>query len=166
MIKIKVNKRQTVIVNEEKSQTYINGDLLDWNVAETSKDTFHVLFNNKSYRIEVVKKDVKEKKLLLKVNNKLIATEGKTELDQLLEEMGLSEQQVKRLTDLKAPMPGLILNLFIEEGQSVKKGESLLVLEAMKMENVIKASEDGIIKKVNVKPGDAVEKNQILLEFN
>ena len=63
------------------------------------------------------------------------------------------------------PMPGMVLNVLVKEGDAVKKGDELLVLEAMKMENNIKAPGDGIVSEISVKSGDKVEKNQILIRF-
>lgn len=62
-----------------------------------------------------------------------------------------------------APLPGSILQLKVKEGDSVKKGDELLVLEAMKMENHVLADESGVIKEIKVKPGDAVLQNDVLL---
>ncbi|MCL4126550.1 UNVERIFIED_CONTAM: hypothetical protein GTU68_064554 [Idotea baltica] len=62
-------------------------------------------------------------------------------------------------------MPGLILEINIAVGQEVKENDSLLILEAMKMENILTSPRDGIIKSISVSKGDAVEKNQLLIEF-
>ncbi len=66
---------------------------------------------------------------------------------------------------LRAPMPGLIVKVEIEIGQDVKKGDGLIIIEAMKMENELKAAYSGKIKAINVQTGQPVEKNQILIEF-
>jgi biotin carboxyl carrier protein len=66
---------------------------------------------------------------------------------------------------LKAPMPGLVLRVQVEPGQTVAAGAGLVVLEAMKMENELKAGAPGVVKAVRVQPGEAVEKGQVLLEF-
>ena len=66
---------------------------------------------------------------------------------------------------IKAPMPGLILEINVKVGQEVKEDEPLLILEAMKMENIITSPRDGIIKSISVNKTDAVEKNQLLIEF-
>lgn len=67
---------------------------------------------------------------------------------------------------LKAPMPGLVVAIPIEEGQEVKKGQVLLVLESMKMQNELKAPRDGIINRIKVKTGESVEQRQALLSVS
>lgn len=62
-----------------------------------------------------------------------------------------------------APMAGTILRILVKEGQRVKKGENLIVLEAMKMENEIVADEDGVVRRILVKENDSVESDQALL---
>ena len=66
---------------------------------------------------------------------------------------------------LKAPMPGLVLRVHVAAGQQVPAGAGLVVLEAMKMENELKARVPAVVKTVRVQPGEAVEKGQVLLEF-
>jgi biotin carboxyl carrier protein len=78
--------------------------------------------------------------------------------------MGANSAQKKRAR-LRAPMPGLVVRIEVEPGQEVKRGDSLLVVEAMKMENELKAPYAGKIKDIKVTQGQAVEKNQVLLEF-
>jgi propionyl-CoA carboxylase alpha chain len=66
---------------------------------------------------------------------------------------------------VRSPMPGLVVSLAVAEGQEVKAGESLAVVEAMKMENVLRAERDGIVKKIRVKPGDSVAVDAVIMEF-
>ena len=62
-------------------------------------------------------------------------------------------------------MPGLVLDILVEPGQTIHKGEAVLILEAMKMENIIKSPVDGTIKSIGINKGNAVEKNEILVNF-
>jgi propionyl-CoA carboxylase alpha chain len=66
---------------------------------------------------------------------------------------------------VRCPMPGLIVSLAVAEGQEIKAGETLAVVEAMKMENVLRAERDGTIKTIRVKPGDSVAVDAVIMEF-
>ncbi len=79
--------------------------------------------------------------------------------------MGLGGLNNAKISELKAPMPGMVLKVFVDEGTRVQKGDNLFILEAMKMENIIKSPTDTVIRSVKIKHGDKVEKGQILLHF-
>ncbi len=66
---------------------------------------------------------------------------------------------------LKAPMPGLVVAISVEEGQEVKKGQVLLILESMKMQNELKAPRDGVINRIKIKAGESVEQKQAMLSI-
>ena len=68
--------------------------------------------------------------------------------------------------NLKAPMPGLVVTIPVSEGQEVKKGQVLLILESMKMQNELKAPRDGIVNRIKVKVGESVEQKQPLLSVH
>ncbi len=74
-----------------------------------------------------------------------------------------SDAKPQRLTEIKAPMPGLIVKLFVKENQPVKKGDGLVIIEAMKMENEIRANGDGTVKKILLNEGDSVDKGTVLI---
>ena len=80
--------------------------------------------------------------------------------------MGFAIGGTKHVNSIKAPMPGLILDINVKEGQEVKENDNLIILEAMKMENSITSPRDGIIKSISVNKSDTVEKNQLLIEFH
>ncbi|HPH88291.1 MAG TPA: acetyl-CoA carboxylase biotin carboxyl carrier protein subunit, partial [Chitinophagales bacterium] len=126
---------------------------------------FHILQNHKSYSIEIIHADYNLKRFSIKVNNNIYDLNLQTELDILLDKMGMSATSDEKMDNVKAPMPGLVLDILVEAGQSVKKGDNLLILEAMKMENIIKASGNGVVKNININKKDAVEKNQLLIEM-
>ena len=71
----------------------------------------------------------------------------------------------QKVGDIKAPMPGLVIEVAVEIGQTVTKGDKVLILEAMKMENVIKAAGDGVVKAIHTTKGQPVEKGQLLIEM-
>jgi biotin carboxyl carrier protein len=124
-----------------------------------------IIKDNVSYNVEVVKVNYDDKTISLKVNNSTYTVSVKDEYDALLKQLGMENLGAKKINELKAPMPGLVLNIVVSEGQEVKKGDALIVLEAMKMENSLKSPTDGVIKKIAIHKGDAVEKNQLLITF-
>lgn len=143
----------------------LNGKAFKWDVAKEKEGRFHVLKDNKSYTIEVIHSDAIEKTCTLKVNGTTYSFELKDRFDELLKNLGMDKVAGGAVKDLKAPMPGLVLEVMVKAGDSIKKGDSVLVLEAMKMENNIKAVADAVVKKVSVQKGNAVEKNQVLVLF-
>jgi len=143
----------------------VNGQPLSWDVLTVADGYFHILYENKSYRAEVVKADTATKTYTLKINGRMYPVEVKDKFDLLLEKMGMLKTGAGKLNHVKAPMPGLIVDLRVQTGDTVKPGDPLLVLEAMKMENIIKSSGEGTVKKVKVKKGDSVDKGQVLIEF-
>ena len=164
MYKASVSKKSFEIVNQNH-QLFIDGIPLDWDIVEVSNGYFHILINRKSYRAEVVKADPASKSFAMKINGKVYSVTLKDKFDLLLEKMGMNNGSSGKANHVKAPMPGLIIDLRVKEGDTVMPGDALLILEAMKMENMIKASAQSIVKSVKVKKGDSVEKNQVLIEF-
>ena len=138
---------------------------LDWDLVEYSPNCFHIIHNKKSYLAEIVKSDASTKTFTIKVNGVVQTIVLKDKFDLLLEKMGMTSANTSKINNIKAPMPGLIIDLKIKAGDTVTPGDALLILEAMKMENVIKASAAATVKSVKVKKGDSVEKGQILIEF-
>jgi biotin carboxyl carrier protein len=164
MFKAEVNNKIFEISGEEEALV-VNGLPFKWDLAEINKGYFHILYNNKSYIAEAVKNDPSTKTITLKINGKLYTVSVKDKFDLLLEKMGINNGAPQKVNNIKAPMPGLIIDLKIKVGDVVKIGESLLILEAMKMENVIKSPGDGVVRIVKIKKGDSVEKGQVLIEF-
>jgi biotin carboxyl carrier protein len=164
MFRATVNDNEYEIASDD-GILYINKTPLDWDVSKISEGKFHILYNNKSFRTEVVKVDVATKSVTLKVNNHVYAVSLKDKFDLLLEKLGMNNLATNKVNNIKAPMPGLIIDLKVKAGDEVKAGDPMLILEAMKMENVLKAPGDGLIKSLKVKKGDSVEKNQVLIEF-
>jgi biotin carboxyl carrier protein len=164
MLKAKLNNK-SFDVEFENGQPILNGALLSWDITRINDTTFHILHNNKSYSAELVHLDKTTKTVKLKINGAIHSVELKDRYDLLLEKMGINGATAGKLNSVKAPMPGLIVKINVMAGDTVKPGDALLVLEAMKMENMIKASAEATISLVKVKKGDSVEKGQVLIEF-
>jgi len=164
MFKAKVNSKLIDIVMND-DELIVDGKKLTLDTVQLAPRLFHILHENKGYQVEVVKHDSESKTVTIKVNNAVYTVELKDRFDLLLEKMGMNNSSAGKLNAVRAPMPGLILDLRIQPGDQVKAGDPLLVLEAMKMENVLKAPGDGIVKALKVKKGDSVEKGQVLIEF-
>ncbi|HTE32402.1 MAG TPA: biotin/lipoyl-containing protein [Chryseolinea sp.] len=143
----------------------VDGKPFELDLVEVSHGHYHIVRNNKSYNLEVVASDSALKTFSFKLNGTQYSVELRDKFDLLLEKMGMNGSASGKLNNVKAPMPGLIIDLRVREGQSVKAGDPLLILEAMKMENVIKAPGEGVIKTLRIRQGDSVEKNQVLIEF-
>lgn len=143
----------------------VNGKPLQWDVVTIADGYFHILHDAKSYRAEIVKMDAATKTCSIKINGRIYAVVLKDKFDLLLEKMGMNNGTAGKINSIKAPMPGLIIALKVKEGDTVKQNDPLLILEAMKMENIIKSAGEGVVKSVKVKKGDSVEKNQVLIEF-
>ncbi len=130
-----------------------------------NNNSYHILFNQKSYNINIISVDTEEKTISLKINNKSFNIKLTEEIDFLLKKMGIKNKSGQHKKELKAPMPGLIVNIPVKKGDFVKQGETLLVLEAMKMENNLKAEHDVTIKNISAEKGNSVEKNEVLIVF-
>ena len=136
---------------------------LDAVSIETNK--FHILDHNLPYKAEIVSSDFNQKKYTVKVNNNTYHVAISNPLDTLIKEMGFSIGKTKQVHFIKAPMPGLILEINVTIGQTVKENDSLLILTAMKMENSFLSPREGIIKNIAISVGDSVVKGDLLIEF-
>lgn len=158
MYKAKVNNLSQFDVN-------LLSDLNNLDILYLNDGNFHVIKGDRSFRVAVLKSEPETKTLTISVNGSQYIVSLQDKMDLLFEKMGLVKGKGVKINDLKAPMPGLVLDIKVSVGQQIHKGEPLLVLEAMKMENVLKAQGDGIIKSIEVKKGDAVEKGSVLIKF-
>jgi biotin carboxyl carrier protein len=143
----------------------IDGQPFQCDSLKTGDRRFHIIRNNQSYEVEIVKQDMETKTMTVKVNGTLYPIEIKDQYDELLKSLGLDTISSAKINEMKAPMPGLVLEILISEGQSIKKGDPVIVLEAMKMENILKSPANVTVKKITVKKGVAVEKNQVMVQF-
>lgn len=143
----------------------VNGQKLEWDLVALGAGQFHIRYQQRSYPAEVVRIDRETKTVELKVKGQRYSVRLRDDVDVLMEKMGMSAAGSSKVNSIKAPMPGLIIDLRVQAGDEVKPGDALLILEAMKMENILKSPGAGTVKKVRIKKGDSVEKGQVLIEF-
>jgi len=160
-----MDKKYKVKVNDAFEYKFSEAQIDTLDIQEVSSTEFHVLKENRSFKAEIIATNFLKKSYTVKINSNIYEIDISNQLDLLIEEMGLSLGSAQILNDIKAPMPGLILDVLVEVGDTVKEGDYLLVLEAMKMENTLTALGDGVVKSVSVTKGEKVEKNQMLIEM-
>lgn len=131
-------------------------------------DSFHGFYverNGERIRVSVIEVDFRLRVVVLMIQHFRVELRVQDVQDLQLLALGLPDPAGKKASDLKSPMPGLVLSIPVKLGDSIRKGEPLLILEAMKMENVLKAPSDVVVAEIKVTPGQAVDKNQPLILF-
>ncbi|MBV7532591.1 biotin/lipoyl-containing protein [Chitinophaga sp. sic0106] len=162
MIKAIVNGKSTFTVNKEQEIT-ADGQKVDWSAIQLPGGDYSVIMDGFSYQAQVIKVDKEAKTVLLQINQQQYEVAIEEPIDQLLAAMGIKDAMAKKVNDIKAPMPGLVLKVLVEPGQAIKKGDPVLILEAMKMENVFKSATDAIVREIKVSERTAVEKGEVLI---
>jgi len=152
------------LVNEQFDFSFESSDF-DWNCVEVRDGQFHIIFKGQSFVADLVETNTAEKKIVIRINNNNYSVHLKDRYDELLQSLGMDGLNNQKESEIKAPMPGRVLDIMLSAGDTVVKGDGVLVLEAMKMENVIKSPTGGVIKNVAVIKNQAVEKNEVLVEF-
>ncbi len=140
-------------------------DLENLDVELIGSGKYHVLRDMKGYRITVLSADHARKEYKLLIGEKEIVVNLKDSVEIQVHNMGLDEITSAHSKDVFAPMPGLVLEISVQDGGIVAKGDKLIILEAMKMENVLSAPGEGVIQKVHVIKGQPVDKSQLLISF-
>jgi biotin carboxyl carrier protein len=148
MIKAIVNGKSTFAVNNDTKLTCDNQDV-DWSAVKLPTGDYSVIMDGRSYQAQVLRIEKDTKTVVLQIDQQQFEVAIEEPIDQLL--------------DIKAPMPGLVLKVLVTPGQAIKKGDPVLILEAMKMENVFKAGSDAIVKEIKVTERTAVEKGEVLI---
>jgi biotin carboxyl carrier protein len=163
MYKATVNESHTVLLDKE-AKTIDPNSLL--NTVEHATDcSFSAVVNGESLTAFITDIDEDSNIISVKIRHNTYDVHIETPADDLVNKLGIIVAKPQKAKALESPMPGLILKVLVAPGDQVSKGENLLVLEAMKMENVFKASSDGIVKEIPVQASQAVEKGQTLIIF-
>ncbi len=148
---------------KEVSATEKDADALD--LIPMDATNFHLLQNNKAFAVQVLHTDFLNKSMTISVNGNSYEIAIKDAFDLQVKEMGLLSNTSQKVNSIKAPMPGLILEIMVEVGQEIAQGTPLLVLSAMKMENIILSQGAGVVKSIEVSQNDAVEKGQLIIKM-
>ena len=150
-----------VEVSEDK-----NGGIRDnWVWTQLAPGSYRVSIEGKNYTISAIEGSDSSGKMTVKVSGVEREVVILDERALLLDRMGMSTGAISAELDLCAPMPGKVLSVLVKPGEVVQQGDSLLVLEAMKMENVIKTSVSATVEEVPANAGSAVEKGELLVKF-
>ena len=158
-------KNFRVNVNQNQNFEFNTDKLKELDLVSNGELTYHLLNKNKSFQVDVIQADFNKKEYIISLNSKTYNLKISDALDIMIEEMGYSFNGSKKLDAIHSPMPGIIIDIEVKQGDKVKEGDSILILEAMKMENSIKCPKDGIVKSIHAQKGDAVEKGKLLIEL-
>ena len=150
---------------ENEGEYSINGKTFVADVIAKTNKHFILHINNSPIEIYVLEFDKSSKKSRLWINGKTVTVTGEDDMDRLLKQMGMEAGSSKKMKELKAPMPGLVVDVLVKPGDTIEKDSALVILEAMKMENVLKAQGTATVLSVEIKKGQAVEKNEVLIKF-
>lgn len=160
-----INTSSLVVEIEGKRTALSKEEWENLDCVRIDSNTYHLLEKGVSHTITIIHADPANRRYTFKIDGEIKEVSMINNLDLLIEKMGLNSGHAKKQSQLHTPMPGLVTGIKITEGQEVEKGTPLIILEAMKMENVIVAPHHAVIKSINVSVGQAVEKGALLLEF-
>lgn len=135
-------------------------------ILERNNEHITFMLDGKVYQAEILEYSQDGKELFLIINNEKLKLTLKDDLDQLIDEMGMNDISDDESGDVISPMPGLILKILVKEGDTVEKGDDLLVLEAMKMENLLQAPSSGTISSINCEISNSVNKGDLLIKID
>jgi biotin carboxyl carrier protein len=166
-LEIKINERTSWVKliqqNGNILEIDVDGKIYLVDLLHTPDGSFSIIESGKSYNIELVPQNQPKKYTAHTLYNtydvEIVDAEARYLINRGSNGAASSEKTIS------SPMPGKIVKVLLNEGDVVQKGDTAIIIAAMKMESEYKAAVDGIVKKVNVKEGDTIEGNQILIEI-
>ncbi len=159
MITGRTNFKNDIKLSEELLNSY--------EIEEINQDEKSIVLrkNGEKYFCRILKVDVEKQTTTMKINGSLIELSLEKEVVKMLEKIGIDAASSIKVNELIAPMPGLIIGINVKVGQEIKKEDPLVILEAMKMENILTSPIDGVVESINVNVQQTVEKNSVLIKF-
>lgn len=166
-LEIKINDRVASVnllhQNGNLLEVEVDGKIYKVDLLHTADGTFSILDGSRSFNIELVPHTQPKKYSAHTLYNtydvEVIDAEARYLINRGSNGVGSSEKNIS------SPMPGKVVKILVNEGQDIQKGETAIVIAAMKMESEYKAPMDGVVKKISVAEGDTIEGNQILIEL-
>lgn len=154
----------TITVDTEKFNLK-SKDVQALDIIPLKNSQYHLLQDNQSFRIEVVRTDFPNKNITISINGNTYSIQIEDEYDQIVAKMGMQSTQSHQINEVRSPMPGMIIEILASPGQEVNKGTPLIVLSAMKMENIITSPGYGVVKRIRTAINTAVEKGELIIEM-
>ena len=155
-----MSKTKYLIDNQEKEIS--NGhSSIEW----IDNTYFTIFYMGKKFHGEIIEENIEDQKLTVKINHRVFNIKRERAIDALVRELGLDKKRIRKLHQLKSPMPGRILSFQVNVGDEVQEGTPLFTLEAMKMENIIKAEGVGKVKAIIKEKETVVDKDELVIEF-
>lgn len=148
----------------EKFVARVNGKTCEIERARLDDSRSLLIIDGKSFEVDVHSNGSDGRRLVFLRGTEVVASIEDYNLARIRKTAGMNTEPAVE-TVIRSPMPGLVIDVVVSEGDSVKAGDVLMIIEAMKMENVIKAKAAAEVKALHVKPGTSVEKGEKLLEF-
>ena len=153
------------LVNNIQEFSFSQKEVKQLDALDQGNDHYHLIHKNKSFQVRVLERDFLNRTYSIRINANVYKVKIGRPLDELIKKMGYSTGSSKAIDSIKAPMPGIIVGIKVEKGQVVKEGDTLLILEAMKIENTILCPKNTVIKEIYVDIGETVDKNKLLIDF-
>ncbi len=157
---ISLNGIRKEIEISENSSLKLDGKNFHYELTHLEGANYLLKLNNKMFSVNIEKKD--SENFIVNINGSQFLTIARTALEEKASKLIEQKSKLNHQTDVKAPMPGMILKIKTQNNDEVSQGDSIMILEAMKMENDLRAPVSGKIKKIYVQEGTAVEKGTLL----
>jgi len=159
---VSIDGKEREVTGFSESVMVIDGNEVRFDLRRVSEHVYSVMIDGRSVTV-VIGDDLDGQRA--SVNGKQVHIVVESLRARLIRELDKSGGAGKGSLEIRAPMPALVGSVLVAPGDTVQKGQGLIILEAMKMENEIKAHSGGIVKEISVEKGSAVEKNELLITF-